>query len=124
VRQIRARYLVGADGSHSPTREALGIRMLGQPALAYRVNMLFRADLARWVGDREINICFIVHSEGADMLLYNGGNRWQIKDSEIRIAAWVTLSLPNYDQKDGNKRDLAGSLPCQVSLGLLARNLY
>jgi len=77
VQQVRAQYLIGADGSHSPVRDALGIRMLGQPVLAYRVNILFRADLSRWVGDREINMCFITNPEVAGNLLYNGGNRWR-----------------------------------------------
>lgn len=77
VRQVRAKYLVGADGAHSPTRQALGIPMLGQAILAHRVNMLFRADLTRWAGDRDINMCFIPHPEGADVLFYNGGNRWR-----------------------------------------------
>jgi putative polyketide hydroxylase len=76
VISVRAQYLVGADGSHSPTREALGIRMLGQPILAYRVHILFRGELSPWVGDREINMGFIVNPEAAGLLLYNGGDRW------------------------------------------------
>ncbi len=33
VQHVRAQYLIGADGSHSTVREALGIHMLGQPVL-------------------------------------------------------------------------------------------
>lgn len=77
VKQVQAQYLVGADGSHSTTRQALGIEMVGQPVLAHRVNVLFWADLRRWVGDREINMCFITHSEWSDLLFYNGGDRWR-----------------------------------------------
>ncbi len=77
VSQVRARYLVAADGSQSPVREALGIRMLGQPVLAYRVDVLLQADLSPWVGEREINICLITNPEAAGLLLYNGGKRWR-----------------------------------------------
>lgn len=77
VRQVYTKYLIGADGSHSTTRQALNIRMIGQPFLTYRVNILFQADLTRWVGDREINICFIPHPEGSDLLFYNGGDHWR-----------------------------------------------
>ncbi len=77
VTQVRARYLIGADGNHSAVREALGIRMLGRPVIAHRVDIAFRADLSRWVGDREINICIIANPEAAGLLLYNGGDRWR-----------------------------------------------
>jgi len=75
--QVRARYLVGADGAHSRVRETLGIGMVGQRVLTHSVNILFHADLARFVGDREINICFITNPGAAGLLLYNGGDRWR-----------------------------------------------
>jgi putative polyketide hydroxylase len=75
--QVRARYLVGADGAHSRVRETLGIRMQGESVLTHSVNILFRADLASFVGDREINICFITNPQAAGLLLYNGGDRWR-----------------------------------------------
>ncbi|MGE5327275.1 MAG: FAD-dependent monooxygenase, partial [Deltaproteobacteria bacterium] len=77
AQQVRARYLIGADGSHSKVREALGIRMLGQPILAHNVNILFRADLGQWVGDRQVNICVIMNPQAPGLLLYNGGDRWR-----------------------------------------------
>ena len=77
MQQVRSEYLIGADGSHSPVREALGIRMLGQPILECRVNILFRADLSRWVGDREINMCFVMNPDTPALLLYNGEDRWR-----------------------------------------------
>jgi 2-polyprenyl-6-methoxyphenol hydroxylase-like FAD-dependent oxidoreductase len=81
--EVRARYLVGADGAHSRVREALGIRMLGQPVLANRINILFRADLARWVGDRAISFCFIINPQitpqAPGLLIYNGRDRWRFQ---------------------------------------------
>jgi 2-polyprenyl-6-methoxyphenol hydroxylase-like FAD-dependent oxidoreductase len=39
---IAADYLVGADGGSSTVRQALGIKMLGQPALTHTTNAIFR----------------------------------------------------------------------------------
>ncbi len=39
---IRAAYLVGCDGASSGVREKLGIAMLGNPALTYTTNIIFR----------------------------------------------------------------------------------
>jgi putative polyketide hydroxylase len=77
VQQVRTQYLIGTDGRHSPIREGLGIHMLGQPVLGHLVNILFRADLSRWTGDREINICFILHPKAPGLLLDNGGDHWR-----------------------------------------------
>ncbi len=77
IQRVRTRYLVGADGAHSTVREALGIPMLGRSILDHHVNILFRADLSRWNGDREINIAIIANSDALGLLLYNGGDRWR-----------------------------------------------
>lgn len=40
--RIRARFLVGCDGAGSRVRDAVGIRMSGDPALTYTTNIIFR----------------------------------------------------------------------------------
>jgi putative polyketide hydroxylase len=42
---VRARYVVGADGARSKTRELLGFGETGEPAYGESVNVYFRADL-------------------------------------------------------------------------------
>jgi putative polyketide hydroxylase len=42
VVRARSLYLVGADGAHSPVREALGIRMEGQAGISHSMSILFR----------------------------------------------------------------------------------
>ncbi len=41
--QVRASYLVGADGSRSAVRELIGAKMEGRYGLAYAYNIIFRA---------------------------------------------------------------------------------
>jgi 2-polyprenyl-6-methoxyphenol hydroxylase-like FAD-dependent oxidoreductase len=75
--EVRARYVIGADGARSRVREILGIQMHGRPALSHSVNILFRADLSRWTAGRSVNVCFITNPDAAGLLLHNGGDRWR-----------------------------------------------
>lgn len=43
LRQLRARYLIGADGARSTVRETLGIRMEGVTPLSHSRTIIFRA---------------------------------------------------------------------------------
>jgi putative polyketide hydroxylase len=75
--QVRAQYLIGADGAHSRVREVLGILMVGPTGLGHTMNILFRADLTRWVAGRSINLCMIQHPDAPGVLLaVNGVDRW------------------------------------------------
>jgi putative polyketide hydroxylase len=47
--EIRAGYLIAADGSRSPVREALGIGRSGQGLLAVQRSVLFRAPLQQYL---------------------------------------------------------------------------
>ena len=49
---IRAKYLVGADGSRSRIAQELGLTLEGQLARAATAYVLFRADLSRYVAHR------------------------------------------------------------------------
>jgi 2-polyprenyl-6-methoxyphenol hydroxylase-like FAD-dependent oxidoreductase len=66
--QVRAKYLIGADGTRSRVRELLGIGMVGGAIPGFVVHILFRADLTPWVKGRSINICFIRNPEARGLL--------------------------------------------------------
>jgi putative polyketide hydroxylase len=75
--QVRAQYLIGSDGAHSRVREVLGIPMIGPGELGHTMNILFQADLSRWVAGRSINLAFIQHPDAPGVLLtINGMDRW------------------------------------------------
>jgi putative polyketide hydroxylase len=75
--QVRAQYLIGADGAHSRVREVLGIPMVGPAGLDHTMNILFQADLSRWVAGRSINFAAIQHPDAPGALLpIDGVHRW------------------------------------------------
>jgi 2-polyprenyl-6-methoxyphenol hydroxylase-like FAD-dependent oxidoreductase len=60
---VRAQYLVAADGSHSPVREALGIGLAGRGSFARCVTIYFRADMRELIGDRNLSVVYVNHPE-------------------------------------------------------------
>ena len=56
---VRARYLVAADGAHSPIRERLGIRQLGHGSFSDSITIYFRADVSRLMGDRNLSVVYV-----------------------------------------------------------------
>jgi 2-polyprenyl-6-methoxyphenol hydroxylase-like FAD-dependent oxidoreductase len=59
--QVRARYVVAADGSRSPMRSRLGIGMRGYGQLSRSITIYFRADCAELLRDRNQGV-FYVHN--------------------------------------------------------------
>lgn len=56
VEQIRALWLIGADGGRSTLRELAGVGCTGPTDLAHFVNNHFTADLSRWTKGREATL--------------------------------------------------------------------
>lgn len=73
--EIRARFLVGADGARSTVRELLGIRMEGFSDLGHTMNITFRADLGTALRGRPVNLAMIVAPSGRGLLLNIDGDR-------------------------------------------------
>jgi 2-polyprenyl-6-methoxyphenol hydroxylase-like FAD-dependent oxidoreductase len=73
--QVWAQYLIGADGAHSLVREVLGVPMIGPAGLGHTMNILFQADLSRWVSGRSINLAFIQHPDAPGVLVASDGKR-------------------------------------------------
>jgi 2,4-dichlorophenol 6-monooxygenase len=61
--QLRARYLVGADGARSKVMDDAGLQLEGQLARASTAYVLFRADLSRYVAHRPSILYWIVTSD-------------------------------------------------------------
>ncbi len=71
---VRARYLIGADGANSPIREALGIGRHGPGVLQHWMNVIFEADLPMAIDGHVIRSMFVTDINGA--LVPRGDGRW------------------------------------------------
>jgi putative polyketide hydroxylase len=75
--EIRARYMIAADGAQSRVRRALGVKMLGQENVYDSVNILINADLRPWTAHRPAALYFIENPElRATFLTINAADRW------------------------------------------------
>ncbi|MFC4472235.1 FAD-dependent monooxygenase [Streptomyces xiangluensis] len=63
---VRARYMVGADGGRSIVADKLGLPMEGQMGKAGSMNIVFRADLTRYVAHRP-SVLYWIMRPGADV---------------------------------------------------------
>jgi 2-polyprenyl-6-methoxyphenol hydroxylase-like FAD-dependent oxidoreductase len=75
--QVRARYMIAADGTQSRVRTTLGIAMHGEKDVYDSVNVLIKADLREWTNHRPAALYFI-ENEGlrATFLTINAHDRW------------------------------------------------
>lgn len=75
--EVRARYLVAADGSQSRIRTQLGIGRRGERDVYDSVNIHFNADLTPWVQERPAALYLIEQPElRGTFLTINGTDRW------------------------------------------------
>ena len=56
---IRATYMVGADGTHSRTRDALGIAMHGHGVFSNSVTIYFRANVEPLLRGRNLSVIYV-----------------------------------------------------------------
>ncbi|MEU0567272.1 FAD-dependent oxidoreductase [Nonomuraea sp. NPDC005983] len=76
--QVRAGYLIGADGVRSTVRTALGIGTSGPGAVGQRTNnVLFHADLRPIVGDTHFAVCDVTTPDSPGMIVtIDGEKEW------------------------------------------------
>jgi 2,4-dichlorophenol 6-monooxygenase len=63
---VRAKYLVGADGGNSLVAEHTGLPFEGKMGVGGSMNILFRADLSKYVGHRP-SVLYWIMQPGADV---------------------------------------------------------
>jgi 2-polyprenyl-6-methoxyphenol hydroxylase-like FAD-dependent oxidoreductase len=72
-----ARYLIAAEGAQSRVRRQLSVNMVGAEKVYDSVNILFHADLTRWVQHRPAALYFVEQDDlRATFLTINGTDRW------------------------------------------------
>ena len=102
---VRARFVVGCDGAGSAVREATGVRLLGEPALTYTTNLIFRRDGFEALHDKPPGYRFILLDEEvgtwATIVAINGRDEWRM--SIVRSSADGRV-LPESEVRDAIRR--------------------
>lgn len=77
AQEVRAQYLLAADGAASPIRRQLGIPLEGPSDLGSVVNIYVAADLERWAVRRPAFLYWLVNPLANGVLIaLDGGKRW------------------------------------------------
>ena len=63
VREIRAKWMIAADGNRSPVREALGIGMSGPGLLSDSITIYFKADCRPWLEGRQLGVIYVINPD-------------------------------------------------------------
>ncbi|WP_410594002.1 FAD-dependent monooxygenase [Amycolatopsis sp. lyj-23] len=107
--ELRADYLIAADGARSPIRTALGVPRSGHGHLADNLDLYFRADLTDLAREKPFNLCEITNPVASGAFLsVNGTDRWlfstadfpeapTLGDGDWRDVLRIVLGRPDLD---------------------------
>jgi putative polyketide hydroxylase len=88
--EVRAQYLIAADGAQSQVRRMVAREMIGQEGVYDSVNILFNADLRQWVEDRPAALYFVEQPDlRATFLTINAHDRWGFLIHSLKQYGWV-----------------------------------
>ena len=99
--EVRARYVVAADGNRSPMRTQLGIAMRGYGQLSRSITIYFRADCADLLRDRNQGVFYVHNPElrgffrldrtgGSGFLVINTVGEDVTQDSAVDVQEGLT----------------------------------
>jgi 2-polyprenyl-6-methoxyphenol hydroxylase-like FAD-dependent oxidoreductase len=73
VREVRAKWMIAADGWRSPVREALGIGMSGPGLLSDSITIYFRADCRPWLEGRQMGVIYVKNADQRGFFRFEAG---------------------------------------------------
>jgi 2,4-dichlorophenol 6-monooxygenase len=103
--QIRAKYLIGADGGRSRVAEQLGLPMEGEMGLEGSMNIIFKADLSRYVAHRP-SVLYWVMQPGADVGGIGMGLVRMVRTWDEWLVLWgydINQPPPEVDEAEATK---------------------
>jgi 2,4-dichlorophenol 6-monooxygenase len=118
--QVRSKYLVGADGGNSLVAEHAGIAIEGQMGVGGSMNILFKADLSKYVAHRP-SVLYWVMQPGADVGGIGMGLVRMIRPWDEWLIVWgydISLPAPDVDEAfaTGVARQLVGDPDLDIEL--------
>ena len=91
--QVRAQYLIGADGAHSRVREVLGIPMVGPGEMDHTMNILFQTDLSCRVAARFRQGRVFLAGDAAHQMPPAGGFGMNTGMQDVQNLAWKLAAV-------------------------------
>jgi len=115
---VRSKFLVGADGGNSLVAEHAGLPMAGQMGVAGSMNILFKADLSKYVAHRP-SVLYWVLQPGAEVGGIGMGLVRAIRPWTEWLINWgydINQPPPNVDEAFAVKvaRDLIGDPDIEI----------
>lgn len=95
--QIRAKYLIGADGGRSRVAEVIGLPMEGQMGRAGSMNIIVQADLSKYVAHRP-SVLYWVLQPGAEIGGIGAGLIRMVRPWNEWLIIW------GYDIEQGERK--------------------
>lgn len=91
TREIRAKWMIAADGNRSPVREQLGIGMDGPGMLSDSITIYFKADCRPWLEGRQLGVIYVINKDQRGFFRFEaGGTR-----GFLAVNTLGDLSLPD-----------------------------
>ena len=117
---IYSKYLVGADGGNSKVAENIGLPFEGKMGVGGSMNILFRADLSKYVAHRP-SVLYWVLQPGADIGGIGMGLVRMIRPWNEWLIVWgydISQPAPEVDEDFATKvaRDLVGDPKLEIDL--------
>ncbi|WP_299368626.1 FAD-dependent monooxygenase [uncultured Tateyamaria sp.] len=117
---VRSKYLVGADGGNSLVAEHLGLPFEGQMGIGGSMNILFKADLTKYVAHRP-SVLYWVVQPGADVGGIGMGLVRMVRPWNEWLIVWgydINQPAPDVDTAFAEKvvRDLVGDPDLDVDI--------
>ena len=98
--QIRAKYLIGADGGRSKVAQDIGLPMAGAMDIEGSMNIVFEADLSRYVAHRP-SVLYWVLQPGAQIGGIGAGLVRMVRPWNEWLIVWgydITQPVPEVDE--------------------------
>jgi 2-polyprenyl-6-methoxyphenol hydroxylase-like FAD-dependent oxidoreductase len=108
IREIRAKYMIAADGNRSPIRHKLGVGMTGPGWLSDSITIYFKADCSQWLEQRPMGVIYVLNSDQRGFFRFEAGG----KRGFLVVNTLGDLALPG-------AKDVAGDISPERCIALV-----
>lgn len=107
-REIRAKYMIAADGNRSPIRQQLGIGTSGPGWLSDSITIYFKADCSKWLEERPMGVIYVMNPDQRGFFRFEAGG----KRGFLVVNTLGDLSLPG-------AKNVAGDISSERCIALV-----